>query len=110
MNIKDFTIGILGITAVILLTALVLSSNIATPRAEASYMSARGGDYVMWTGQLQGSEELLYVLDAGMGRVIVYRFDVNTPNFVAVSDALRLKDLPSRQKSSAKPPKKKRRR
>ena len=76
MDAKNFTIGILSTTAVILLVGLFVIHSRPEP-TYASGMNAQGGDYLLTTGQLQDSEELLYVVDAQSRRMIVYRFDIN---------------------------------
>ena len=40
-------------------------------------MNAQGGDYLLTTGQMQPSQELLYVIDAASEKMLVYRFDLN---------------------------------
>jgi hypothetical protein len=76
MDAKNFTIGILSTTAVILLVGLFVIHSRPEP-SYASGMNAQGGDYLLTTGQLQDSEELLYVVDAQNRRMVVYRFDIN---------------------------------
>jgi hypothetical protein len=76
MDAKNFTIGILSTTAVILLVGLFVIHSRPEP-SYASGMNAQGGDYLLTTGQLQDSEELLYVVDAQSRRMVVYRFDIN---------------------------------
>lgn len=86
MNSKDLTIGVLSTTAVILLAGLFVVNS----RPEPAYgfgMNAQGGDYLVTTGQLQESEELLYVVDARAKRMIVYRFDLNRGTITATDSA-----------------------
>lgn len=77
MDAKNFAIGILSTTAVILLVGLFVIHSRPEP-VYASGMNAQGGDYLLTTGQLQDSEELLYVVDAQKKAMIVYRFNINT--------------------------------
>ena len=75
MNSKDFAIGILSTTAVILLVGLVILNARPEP-AQASGMTTTGRDYVLTVGAGgSADEELVYVLDAPAGKLIVYWFD-----------------------------------
>jgi len=84
MDSRNFTIGILSVTGVMLLTAvLVIGSR--PPQAIASGMTAAGGDYSMTVGASTSTdEELLYVIDVRTGRLTVYRFDTNRPQIELV--------------------------
>ena len=76
MQSKDLAIGVLSTTAIILLVGLILVHT----RPEPAYgfgMNAQGGDYLLTTGQLQPSLELLYVIDAAEDKMLVYLFDMN---------------------------------
>ena len=78
MDNKNFTIGVLSTTAVILFVGLVIINTRPTP-ALADGMTIRGGDYEMTVGALdQTDEELVYVIDSTQQRMIAYRFDTNT--------------------------------
>jgi len=74
MTSKDFAIGMLSTTAVILLTGLVIINTRPEP-AYASGMSAQGGDYVFANGQFRDKEELVYVIDAGKELMLTYHYD-----------------------------------
>ena len=75
MNSKDFAIGILSTTAVILLVGLVIL-NVRPEPAQASGMTATGQDYILTVGASgSADEELVYILDAPAGKLIVYWFD-----------------------------------
>ena len=76
MDSKNLAIGVLSTTAVILFVGLLVVQTRPEP-AYAFGMNAQGGDYLLTTGQLQSSEELLYVIDARLQRLIIYRFDFN---------------------------------
>ena len=84
MNSKDLTIGILSTTAVILFVGLVLVQSRPEP-AYAFGMTARGGDYLVTTGQLQPSQEVLYILDAASEKLLVYRFDMSRKQITIVT-------------------------
>ncbi len=76
MDSKNFAIGVLSTTAVILFVGLLVLETRPQP-AYAASMNAQGGDYLVATGQLQDTEELLYVIDARNQVLVVYRFDIN---------------------------------
>ena len=99
MDSKNFVIGILSTTAVILLAALVIIHTRPDP-AFASGMTTTSGDYVLTVGTVSiGNEELLYVLDAPAEKLIAYRFDGGRHEIQPI-DALDLKPI----RDSAKPP------
>ncbi len=83
MDSKDLTIGVLSTTAVILFVGLFLSQVNPAP-TYASGMGDRGGDYVLLTGVLWEREELLYVFNTAMNKMIVYRYDLNRKAIVPV--------------------------
>lgn len=71
----NLSIGILSVTAVILLSAFLLSTAGGRGQALAIGQSDRGGDYVVATGQFTQSSELVYVLDAAVRRLNIYSYD-----------------------------------
>lgn len=75
MNTKNFTIGILSTTAVILFVGLLIVQS--HPReVHASGMTSAGGGYVMTVGALTlNDDELVYVIDERSEKLAVYRFD-----------------------------------
>ena len=84
MDSRNFAIGVLSTTAVVLFVGLVLVQTQPEP-AQAFGMNAQGGDYLLITGQLEPSEELLYVIDARSERMLIYRCDVNRRQIQRVS-------------------------
>lgn len=81
---KNFAIGVLSTTAVVLLVGLVLMNNRPEP-ALASGMTQMSGDYVVTVGSVShNDEELVYVLDASLGKMIIYRFDAGTSKMAVV--------------------------
>ncbi len=75
MDTKNFAIGILSTTAVILVVGLVLLHT-GREQAWASGMTAAGGEYVLTVGLgVQRDEELVYVIHAPTQRMVTYRFD-----------------------------------
>ena len=75
MDSKDLSIGILSTTAAILLTGLFIIHSRPAP-AQASGMTAQGGDYVMTNGRIHNNEELLYVINKATEHMVVYRLNV----------------------------------
>ena len=76
MNTKNFAIGVLSITATLLFVGLVLIHALSTPTAQAVAQNARGGDYLIATGQLDAAVEVLFVLDAAVPSMAVYQYNV----------------------------------
>jgi hypothetical protein len=75
MQRERFAIGVLSLTATILLVGVVL---LATSRpAVGTGMNARGGDYVMATVQGTSSTDFILVTDAATQRMILYEYQLN---------------------------------
>lgn len=75
MESKSLTIGVLSTTAVILLVGLLVIHTRPAP-AFASGMTTTSGDFVMTVGSdASGDQELVYLLDVPVGRLIAYRFN-----------------------------------
>jgi len=75
MDSKNFAIGILSTTAVILLVGVVVVHTRPGP-AFADGMTIVGRDYSLVVGALTNTdEELLYVINAPTNKLAVYRFD-----------------------------------
>ena len=90
MDSKNFAIGILTVTAVVLFVGLVLVNQV--PQAQAIGQTASGGDYIVATGQLKNSTEAVYVLDAAAGRLMAYVLDSNSGRLVRL-DGLDMQEL-----------------
>lgn len=75
MDKKDFTIGLLTTTAMILLVGVVIiHTRHATVFADG--MSATGGDYILTVGAFEETdEEYVFVLDKPTDKMIIYRYD-----------------------------------
>jgi hypothetical protein len=79
---KNLTISLLCVSAAILASILiVLYTNTPAPAASP----ARGGDYIMITGSVTNSLDLLYIFDLAALRVNTYVFN-------PIKDELILKD------------------
>ncbi len=75
MNSKDFAIGILSTTAVILLVGIVVIHTRPEP-AYAAGMTAAGGDYILTVGRIQRTpEDVLYVIDSVAQKLVVYSYN-----------------------------------
>jgi len=68
---RNIAITVFSITATILAVLLVLGSN--TDRGYAD-VSTWAGDYIMFTGQVTGSNDLLYVIDRTTHTLNTYEF------------------------------------
>jgi len=91
-NSKDFAIGILTTTAVILLVGIVVVQT-RPDSAYAAGMTAAGGDYVLAVGRIQRTpEELLYVIDSVEEKLVVYKCD-GAKRQVQITDTVDLKRL-----------------
>ncbi len=75
MNNQNFAIGILSVTAVILLVGLVVMGTLTQQQVRASGMNDRSGDYVLLTSEWRSGRELLWVLDARSEVLGMYYFD-----------------------------------
>jgi hypothetical protein len=75
MDSKNFAIGILSVTAVILLVGILVIHSMPTPAA-ASGMTQTGGNYVLSVGRLNLNEEVLYVVDSSDAKVLLYAIDI----------------------------------
>ena len=75
MDSKDFTIGVLSTTAVILFTALVIIGT-RPPTALAGGMTTTNGEYTLTVGTLSANnEEVVYVINGPQEALIAYRFN-----------------------------------
>jgi len=75
-NGKDLTIAILSVTAVILLVAVLIVNGLSPREAMAFGQSDKVGKYVVSTAQLEGTAELLVVLNSEVGQINLYGFNV----------------------------------
>ncbi len=72
---QTFTIGILCVTATILLAAVLIQIHDGPEPALAIGQTDRGGDYILVTGQFTSNSEVLYITDAAARRLNVYAYD-----------------------------------
>ncbi len=72
---KNLTIGVLSVTATILLVGIILTTVGGHNVAVATIDTDRGGDYTIATGQFSQSTEQVYVIDAAARRLNAYSYD-----------------------------------
>lgn len=78
MNGKDFAIGILSVTAVILLTTVGLLS-VLTPKPVHAYAELdHGAGYTIYTAQVDTSRENLCIINHQAGLLNIYGYNINT--------------------------------
>lgn len=103
MTSKDFAIGILSVTAVVLVVGLLII-NVAQPeRAYGIGQNAASGDYLVSTGQVDMLTELLYVVDAGVEQLNVYGFNTGTGRIELIR-TLDIRFRPGDRRAPAKAP------
>jgi hypothetical protein len=93
ITVRDFAIGVLSVTAVILLTALLVGHAVLPRQAMAFAQSASGGGYLVTTSQLDDTAELLLILNTKTQQLNVYGFDVDTARIVPLQPPLDLERL-----------------
>lgn len=87
----SMTIGVLSITAVILLVGVLVVSTINS-RAMAIGQTDRGGDYIVVTSQFNSGTEAVIVTDAATQQMIVYAW-VTSAGRLDIWDRFDLKRL-----------------
>jgi hypothetical protein len=78
MDAKNFAIGILSVTAAILLTTVVLLSVLAPKPVQGFAMLDQGSGYTMYTSQVDESRENLTIISHQAGLMNIYRYEINT--------------------------------
>ena len=100
MDSKNFAIGVLSTTAVVLLVGVLLIHS-QSSAAFASGMTTEGGKYVMTVGAIEPAEDLVFVINATAQKMIIYRFDVGRSRIVRV-ERVDLKKMVDKSAASAK--------
>ena len=96
MKSKDFAIGVLTVTATVLLTTVLLLT-VLTPKPVHAYAQLdEGAGYTMHTVRVSDSAELLNVIDHAAGLMNLYRYDINVGRLLPVQQI----PLPSVQATS----------
>lgn len=75
MDSKNFAIGVLSTTAVILLVGVLIIHSQSSP-AHAAGMTTAGGKYVMTVGAIEPAEDLVFVMNSTAQKMHIYRFNV----------------------------------
>lgn len=102
---KNFAIGVLSVTATILLVGLVLI-HAQAPRAHAAAGAGiQSGDYMLVNGQFKADEELFYLIDAASEKLVVYRFDTRSRQAFGPTQSIDLSTLRQGVSPGAQPPK-----
>jgi hypothetical protein len=77
MNSKDFTIGVLSVTAVILLVGFLLLQAMPPQAAMASGQGGTIGEYIVSTEQVDEYCEVITILDTATQRMNFYQLDLS---------------------------------
>jgi hypothetical protein len=77
MNNKDFMIGVLTVTATVLLTAVVLLTVLAPKPVQAFSQLDQGLGYTVFTVQVSEATEQLHVVNHAAGLMNIYNYDIN---------------------------------
>ncbi len=75
MDRRTYAIGCLSLSAVILLTSLFVVGALETQRAEASDMLSTAGPYILLTGAVSPTNDLIYLIDSRKGLLVVYKLN-----------------------------------
>jgi hypothetical protein len=103
MDNRNFVIGILSTTAVMLLVGLIVVNTRPVP-ARADSMTVVSGDYVLTVGGLtQIDEDMLYVIDNPEAKMIVYRFDTRRGK-IAIVQGIDLAEIRKAAEEAGKSP------
>ena len=76
VSAKDFAIGVLSVTAVILLATLLLMNVFVPRQAYAIPQAGTAGNYVASAARLEETAELLIILNTQQRLINVYGFNV----------------------------------
>ena len=78
MTTQNMTISTLTVTAVVLLTGLIILSVVRPQSAVAAGQGGRIGDYIVTTGRRDEETELIYLYNTEAEVMLVYAFNVST--------------------------------
>jgi hypothetical protein len=85
---KTLTTALLAVSAAVLMTVMVLTTD--SKPAHAGEASISAGDYVLVTGQYNADIEILYVVDRAAQRMNAYVLDLHK-NDLILKDQINLK-------------------
>lgn len=91
---KTFAIGVLAVTASVLLVGFLLIASTPQP-AYAIGMNDRGGDFIMVTQQISNSVEAVVIIDAAAQRLNMYALDPNNKKLALLEHGMPLDRLPN---------------
>ncbi len=86
MDRKDLAIGVLSVTAVMLLVSVVVVQTCAVP-AQAAAVSVYSGPFTVVPGRVSRDSELIYVLDNVTQRFLAYAIDRRTGRLTIMDKA-----------------------
>ncbi len=75
MGKQAYAIGCLSLSAVILLVGVFVLGALETQRAEASDMLSTAGQYILLTGAVSTTNDLIYLIDTRKGILVVYKLN-----------------------------------
>ena len=78
MNKQSYAIGCLSLSAVIMLVGLFVLAALEMQRAEASDMLSTAGKYILLTGGVSETNDLVYLIDTAKGIMVVYKLNETT--------------------------------
>ena len=78
MDRQSFAIGCLSVSAVILLVGVLVIAGLETQRAEASDMLSTAGPFILLTGAVSHTNDLIYLIDSKKGILAVYKLNETT--------------------------------
>lgn len=74
LNGRDFAIGVLSVTAVVLFTGLLILQSVSPQPAYGSGQGATSGDYVFSTARLDDTTEVVFAVDTVAQQMNMYAF------------------------------------
>ena len=74
MNGKDFTIGVLSVTAVVMFVGLLVLTHMPAKQAFAAGQGGMTGDYIVSTAKLDNMTDMLFVTDTVAQEMNMYAF------------------------------------
>ena len=99
---RTFAIGILSVTACVLLVGYLLLAMQPAP-AYATGQVDRGGDYILATQQLSNSQEGVIVIDTAARRMSLYILDMNQHRIRPIHLNIPLSRMPGAVNPPTKP-------
>lgn len=96
---QTFTIGVLGVTAVVLFIGLLMVG-VGQPHALGTATLDRAGDYILVTQQLSNSQEGVVVIDAASRQMNLYALENNNKQLRLLNRNIPLERLPGAAKGA----------